>query len=214
MVRSLVKGEKLKLEQLFSALSFQVELSLPSIDGCDLDIACFGLDQNGHLSDDRFFIFYNQTNSPEDAIVMDEDNCFAVDLTRLPSSISKLVFTVTIDGDASMKALANSSFIISSGDEGAVYPFSGTDFADEKAIIVAEVYIKDDIWRMSAVGSGFNGGLDALLTSFGGEISEENPSAEDFINDQLSETPKSSPKKRPSTKKSSKKVKDPIIYHF
>ena len=38
----------------------------------------------------------------------------------------------------------------------------------EKAIISVELYRKDG-WRIAAAAKGFNGGLSALLKSFGGE---------------------------------------------
>ncbi|HMY00094.1 MAG TPA: VWA domain-containing protein, partial [Agitococcus sp.] len=33
-----------------------------------------------------------------------------------------------------------------------------------------ELYRKEGVWRLAAVGQGFNGGLDALVTHFGGEV--------------------------------------------
>jgi tellurite resistance protein TerA len=48
------------------------------------------------------------------------------------------------------------------------FPWSGADFGDEKAVIVAELYRRDGSWRFGAVGQGFNGGLSALLAHFGG----------------------------------------------
>jgi tellurite resistance protein TerA len=36
--------------------------------------------------------------------------------------------------------------------------------------MLLEIYKKDGIWRLCAVGQGFNGGLDALVQHFGGEV--------------------------------------------
>lgn len=52
------------------------------------------------------------------------------------------------------------------------YEFTGSDFKNEKAIILSEIYYKN-IWRISAVGKGFNGGLGNLLEHFGGEIATD-----------------------------------------
>jgi tellurite resistance protein TerA len=57
----------------------------------------------------------------------------------------------------------------------ATFAFSGSDFQDEKAIIVGEIYQRDNQWRFGAVGQGFNGGLSALLTHFGGTEAEVAP---------------------------------------
>jgi tellurium resistance protein TerD len=40
------------------------------------------------------------------------------------------------------------------------------DFSIETAVIMAELYNKDDEWRINAVGSGFEGGLQALLNKY------------------------------------------------
>ena len=220
-MNTLIKGQKIKLEQLFPSLTFQVVLALPAIEGCELDTSCFGLDNEGKLSDEQFFIFYNQTNAPNDAIVMEDATHFLVDLTKLPSTITKLVFAMTIDGNCAMNALADSTLSISSGSDGATYTFSGEDFTSEKAIIMAEIYNKDSIWRVSAVGSGFFGGLDALLISFGGEpgeddsVPEKSPTLDEIElpaatpAEEAPAAPAATPKKRrPSTKKSTKKAKE------
>jgi hypothetical protein len=36
--------------------------------------------------------------------------------------------------------------------------------------MVIEIYRKDGLWRLSPVGQGFNGGLDALVQHFGGDV--------------------------------------------
>jgi tellurite resistance protein TerA len=68
-----------------------------------------------------------------------------------------------------MSSIGNSSFkLIENGEEKLSFAFTGSDFSSEKAIIIAELYFKDQ-WRVSAVGQGFSGGLSALLKHFGGE---------------------------------------------
>jgi hypothetical protein len=64
--------------------------------------------------------------------------------------------------------------LLNSSNELARFSFSGSDFKDEKAIMIGEIYFKD-IWRFSAVGQGFNGGLSTLLKYFGGEETPTEP---------------------------------------
>ncbi|MBF0101790.1 MAG: TerD family protein [Desulfobacterales bacterium] len=172
---NLVRGQKIKIQDITQSLSnIQVGIKIDFGRQVSIDIACFGVDQNDKLSDDRYFIFYNQPNSPENAVrkrgqVLGDSERFELNLTKLPSSIKKLVFTAAIDGNEVMSQIS-SGFIrlLSDNNEVARFSFSGTDFASEKAIILGEMYFKD-IWRFSAVGQGFNGGLSALLKHFGGE---------------------------------------------
>src|SRR5439155_16159361 len=58
--------------------------------------------------------------------------------------------------------------------EVARYSFGGSEFSTERAVMLGDLYLKD-VWRFAAVGQGFDGGLDALLKNFGGEVAEEEP---------------------------------------
>lgn len=168
------RGQKGKLADLGCGAGFTAEVAIEA-PGVSVDVSCFGLDSADKLSDERFMVFYNQLDSPAGAIRLDQSSGkarFAVNLDALPATIHKLVFTAAIDGAATMRAIGPSAFTIG---DALRFPFSGADFQDEKAVIVAEIYRKDGVWRVGAVGQGFNGGLSALLAHFGG--SEAAPSA-------------------------------------
>ncbi|RNF30352.1 tellurium resistance protein [Massilia aurea] len=161
------RGQKGKLADLGTGNVFNVDVEIAA-NGASVDVSCFGLDANDKLSDDRYMVFYNQLASPEGAVRLDLSGGrarFAINLDGLPASIAKLVFVAAIDGAATMRTLGASSLSLGSAVR---FPWSGTDFGDEKALIVAEIYRRDGLWRFGAVGQGFNGGLSALLANFGG----------------------------------------------
>ncbi|MBD8567200.1 TerD family protein [Oxalobacteraceae sp. CFBP 8763] len=161
------RGQKGKLADLGSGHVFNVDVEIAA-NGASVDVSCFGLDANDKLSDDRYMVFYNQLASPEGAVRLNQSPgraSFAVNLDQLPASIAKLVFVAAIDGAASMRTLGASSLTLGSALR---FPWSGADFGDEKAVIVAELYRRDGQWRFGAVGQGFSGGLSALLAHFGG----------------------------------------------
>ncbi|CAN5282504.1 TerD family protein [soil metagenome] len=152
---------------------FPIGLTLTA-QGMDIDISCFGLDANGQLSDDRYMVFFNQKSCPGDGVTLELGNggaTFATDVSRLPDSIHKLVFTASINGEGTMRRLGSSNLRLGSTS----FSFSGADFQDEKALIVGELYKRDGQWRFSAVGQGFNGGLSALLKHFGGTEAPASP---------------------------------------
>ncbi len=62
--------------------------------------------------------------------------------------------------------------IVAGGEEVARYSFNGSEFTTERAVMLGDFYLKD-VWRFAAVGQGFDGGLEALLKNFGGEVMEE-----------------------------------------
>lgn len=166
------KGQRVKLQDLGLGSSFLVGCNLQS--NLSIDISCFGVDADNKLSDDRYMVFYNQKSSPNGEIKLLQDvpnSSFEVNLNSLPEKIVKLVFTAALDGNGTMNQLNQMNFKISDH----VYELKGSEFSQEKAIIISEIYKKDGVWRLSAVGQGFNGGLGALLTYFGGTAVEAAP---------------------------------------
>ncbi|MQY34883.1 hypothetical protein SRB17_28550 [Streptomyces sp. RB17] len=177
MAREFQRGHKARISDLTAGTDLYVGVQI-SAPGLTFDISCFGLDADERLSDDRYFIFFNQPKSPEESIQLlgaqaGDTESFRVTLDRIPSQIRKLSFTATIDGAGQMSQIAPGYLrIVAGGEEVARYSFNGTEFSTERAVMLGDIYLKD-VWRFAAVGQGFDGGLDALLKNFGGEVLEE-----------------------------------------
>ena len=172
----LIRGQKLKLSDILNnQQTFSLQITPPT--GITLDIALFGLDNQAKLSNEDYMIFYNQPQSPCQSITLTQNDLsqviFDVNLATLPPSIERLVLTFTIDGSQVMSQLPTIPVKLNQqAITVASFTLDGSLFNQEKAIMVLEVYKKDGIWRMSAVGQGFNGGLAALIQHFGGEVAE------------------------------------------
>lgn len=163
----LQKGQKIKFSDLGISSNFVAECNVKS--ALTIDVSCFCLNENSKLEDEKYMIFYNQKISPNKEIKLIQESPsfkFEVDADKLPVKASKLVFIAAIDGEQTLSEIQSVQFKIAD----ITFELSGKDFAKEKAIIIAEVYKKDNVWRVNAVGQGFNGGLDALIVSFGGEV--------------------------------------------
>ncbi|WP_282155154.1 VWA domain-containing protein [Cytobacillus gottheilii] len=174
-MKHLIRGEKVKLSDFTTDTIVEIEVIINA--HAEIDITCFGLNENKKLADDRYMIFYNQTASPSKEIQLLNHKSgmghFSIDLSKLPASIQNLVFTATIDGNEAMGTIQSGTLEIKAGGQAILeYSFSGQDFQNEKAIIMTEIYHKG-VWRASSVGRGFDGGLAALLKDFGGEVEEE-----------------------------------------
>ncbi|EIC21614.1 TerD family protein [Thiorhodovibrio frisius] len=146
--------------------------------GMTIDFACFGLDAAGKLSDERYMVFFNQPSSPCGGVALatpsGDDASFAITLDRLPASIERLTLTAALDGSGSMSGIGRGHVRFMDGDrELARFAFSGADFSAERALMLLELYRKDGIWRTSALGQGFNGGLAALVEHFGGSVAAD-----------------------------------------
>jgi stress response protein SCP2/uncharacterized protein (AIM24 family) len=144
------------------------------------DISCFGLDEQDRLSDDRYFVFFNQPKSPEGSIQLlgaqqGDTESFRVSLNAVPPSIHKLSFCAALDGAGSARTIAAGYFrIVVGGQEVMRYPFTGADFTSERAVMIGDVYRKG-AWRVAANGQGFAGGLAELIRSYGGEVEDSPP---------------------------------------
>ncbi|WAH55976.1 VWA domain-containing protein [Pseudomonas silvicola] len=169
----LTQGQRLPLSSILQGdqLTLSLTLKSPHV----IDYACFGIDAAGKLSDDRYMVFFNQPATPCASVRLAHEGAFSLNLTTLPATIERLVFTAAIDGYGAMRDLAPSAFAVQAADgaTAATCEFQGRDFASEKAIMVADLYRKDGAWRLQANLQGFNDGLDALVRHFGGEVQEQ-----------------------------------------
>lgn len=177
MPREFQRGHKAKVSDLTPGTDLYVGVQIAG-PGLTFDISCFGLDADERLSDDRYFIFFNQPKSPEESVQLlgaqaGDTESFRVTLDRVPASVHKLSFTATLDGAGQMSGVGPGWIrVVAGGEEVVRYSFTGAEFSTERAVMLGDFYRKD-VWRFAAVGQGFDGGLDALLKNFGGEVAEE-----------------------------------------
>lgn len=149
----------------------------------DLDASAFLLQANGKVSQDNDFIFYNNLRSSCGSVVHQGDNRtgagdgddekLTVELAKVPASVDKIVFTVTIH-DATVRrqnfGQVSNAFIRlvneESNNEVTRYDLQ-EDSSTEVAMIFGELYRHNGDWKFRAVGQGFGGGLSALCANFG-----------------------------------------------
>ncbi|MGX1756115.1 TerD family protein [Streptomyces lydicus] len=176
MAREFQRGHKARIGDLTAGTDLYVGVQIAG-PGLTFDISCFGLDADERLSDDRYFVFFNQPKSPEESIQLlgaqaGDSESFRVTLDKIPPHIQKLSFTAALDGPGQVSQIGPGYLrIVAGGEEVARYSFTGSEFSTERAVMLGDFYLKD-VWRFAAVGQGFDGGLEALLKNFGGEVAE------------------------------------------
>ncbi|WP_295388824.1 VWA domain-containing protein [uncultured Thiodictyon sp.] len=172
----LARGQRLSLAELIGSTTLRIEIDLR---GVAVDVSCFGLDANSQLSDDRYLVFFNQPATPCGGVrianAAGAAAGFDLALDRLPDMIERLVFVAAIDGPGTMSTLVSGQVALAAGERRAVFAFTGDDFAQERALMLIELYRKGGAWRVAATGAGFNGGMDALVRHFGGEVAAAPP---------------------------------------
>lgn len=171
-MENLSRGQRLPLAGI--APDGRIEIGLAAT-GLRLDFACFGLGADGKLLDESYMTFFNQPRTPCGGAVLADIpgdlSGFSIETALLPATIDQLTITASVDGDGTLSQLASGYLrLLAGNDEKARFAFSGKDFAQERAIMLGNLYRKDGQWRFMAVGQGFNGGLDALVAHFGGAV--------------------------------------------
>lgn len=189
MAVNLTKGQKVDLtkgnpglDKIMVGLGWDVN----KYDGgaqFDLDASAFLLTEAGTVSGDADFVFYGNTRHASGAVEHMGDNLtgagdgddeqIMIELSKVPDNISRIAFTVTIY-DAEVRnqnfGQVSNAFVRvvdqSSGTELIRYDL-GEDFSIETALVVAEIYRHNGEWKFNAIGSGYQGGLQALCQSFG-----------------------------------------------
>ena len=86
----LQRGQKISVQTVCRSWTLEVELRHEG--PLTVDVSCFGLDGAGRLSDERYFLFYNQRRTPDGAMVLAEGPSagtarFQIDLAALPDQI-------------------------------------------------------------------------------------------------------------------------------
>lgn len=135
------------------------------------DTCVFLLNAQGKVSSDNDFIFFNNLSSPEGAVKLstgNRDAVVSIDLDRVPLNIHKIAITVVIDGKDTISGLAQLSIHA----QGIADFTTQTQGRSEKAVILAEIYRHNSIWKLRALGQGFNGGLEPLAVNFGVDVAQ------------------------------------------
>jgi len=147
----------------------------------DLDASVFLLGDNGKMVGDEYFIFYNNTKSPDGAVVHTGDNqtgagdgddeSVTVDLGKINGAVKEICIVVTIHEADSRKqnfGQVRNSFIRVYDDKNAelVKYELDEDFSVETAVEFGRIYNKDGQWKFEATGSGMKGGLEDYLKKY------------------------------------------------
>lgn len=150
----------------------------------DLDAAAFMLGENGQIPAQEYFVFYNNTKSPDGSVETTgddttggnsdggDDETLNVDLNKVNPKIQEIIFTATIhkaeERRQNFGQVRNSYIRIYDAiknEEIARYDLD-EDFSVETAVEFGRLYRRGTEWRFEAIGNGSKGGLDSLCYKF------------------------------------------------
>ncbi|MDJ0724490.1 MAG: TerD family protein [Prochloraceae cyanobacterium] len=190
MAISLQKGQRVSLDKVAPGLSAALiglgwDINATDTGNeFDLDLSVFLVGADQKLITEKHFIFYNNLTSPDpDKSVQlmgdnrtgegeGDDEALIADFRKIPPDVNKMVVSVTIYEAEKRKqnfGQVSNAYVrlvnVETQEEVLRYDLA-EDFSIETAIIMAEFYRKDGEWRVNAVGSGYQGGLQALLNRY------------------------------------------------
>jgi tellurium resistance protein TerD len=148
----------------------------------DLDLSVFMLDKNKKLPASKYFVFYNNLQSPEGSVKHTGDNIegggdkdnetISVNLPEIPENIEELIFVVTIHEARGKKqnfGQVRGSFIriYDEKTEKEIIKYElEEDFSTEVAVEFGRLYRKDGHWKFHAVGNGYNHELQDFVRKY------------------------------------------------
>ena len=192
MAINLSKGQKINLSKEAPGLKEAIiglGWDTKQFDGgfdFDLDASAFLVGANGRVNRDEDFIFYNNLEHSSGSVIHTGDNrtgegegddeSIIIDFSKVPERIEKIAIAVTIydsEGRKQNFGQVENAFVRlvnkENGEEILRYDLS-EDFSIETALVFCEIYRHNGEWKFSAVGSGFQGGLEALCKNYGLEV--------------------------------------------
>ncbi|MBM7421559.1 MULTISPECIES: TerD family protein [Chryseobacterium] len=183
MAINLQKGQRENINAPKFTIGLGWDINNTSTGGAfDLDASLFLLNDSKKLVSDNHFIFYNNLESPDKAVVHSGDNLtgdgdgddeqIKIDLTKIDSAVQEITVVVTIhDADARRQNFGQvrNSFIrifnTDTNEEILKYELD-EDFSIETAVEFGRIYNRNGEWKFEAVGSGQRDGLDKFVSMY------------------------------------------------
>lgn len=161
------------------------QLNAFDTDTLDLDVSCFLLNKDGLTREDPDFVFYNNLEGCNGAVVHNgdsltgagdgDDETISIALNNIPYDVIKLVFVLSIyrgeEKEQSVSNIRNGYIrLLNASNSQELLRYEITpDIVDqtETAMIVASINREGPKWHFEAVGECIEGGLPKIATDYG-----------------------------------------------
>ncbi|WP_432536353.1 TerD family protein [Kineococcus arenarius] len=144
----------------------------------DIDASALLLGTDRRVLSDGHFVFYNQTTSPEGAVrhlgrtstETGAEERVSVDLDEVPDDAAFVVLTASVN-EGTFGQVPGLRLVLSGGGE-VLARVAGAEAGDETVYVLAELYRRDQEWKVRAVGQGWDTGLAGLAQDFGVDVTD------------------------------------------
>ncbi|MCZ4535771.1 AIM24 family protein [Gordonia terrae] len=128
----------------------------------------------GRVRSDADLVFYNQPSGPGVGYrSAGSADIISVDTAALPREIATVVVAASLDGTGPASFATAGALTATLTGGGTELVFSPSGLTSEAAVVCLEIYRRNDVWKVRAVGQGYDAGLAGLATAFGIEVDDE-----------------------------------------
>ncbi|GGU80671.1 TerD family protein [Kitasatospora aureofaciens] len=150
-----------------TAARVTVEVTAPKA----LDVSGLLLTDAGKVRSDADFVFFNAPHGPGVSLrpaSAGAPDAITVDTPAVPADISKVVITASpADQSATFAGMEPTATLRDADTDEVLVTFTPPRLGLETALIVVEVYRRNGVWKVRAVGQGYADGLAGIATDFG-----------------------------------------------
>ncbi|MGW3312081.1 TerD family protein [Streptomyces sp. NPDC001073] len=143
----------------------------------EVDVVAFIVDEDEQVSCDEDFVFYGAPENPGGAVQLVTDGpteqAIVVDLSALPAAARKVVIAAALDGPGTFADVGAVEITVAPATgERAVAQATLDAATTERSLVLAEIYRRGPLWRIRAVGQGYDHDLAATARAFGVDITD------------------------------------------
>ncbi|MFI9507794.1 TerD family protein [Nocardia sp. NPDC052566] len=170
----LARGQVVDLPVTESADTWTLRATWTQSGSWEVDLVAFLLDGAERVASDTDFVFYNQPETQGSRLAADGPNeqSIEVALEELPSHCRRIVVAAALDGaGVTFGDVGAIEIEAAPGTESSPLARSTLDAAtEERTLLLAEIYLRGDVWRLRAVGQGYPTDLACLARGYGVDV--------------------------------------------
>lgn len=146
----------------------------------EVDASALLLRADGKVASDDDFVFYNQPESPDGSVRFlgtsaTEEGAqarIAIDLSSVPDTVHTVALAGSV-GSGTFGQLGKLAFRVVDGAGQSLAEYVTADATSESAFVFGEVYRRGGVWKVRAVGQGWESGLAGLAMDFGVDVDDD-----------------------------------------
>ncbi|MDJ0441635.1 TerD family protein [Rhodococcus qingshengii] len=181
----LIKGQNITLPDEIEQVDVLITWE-DSTFGIDASALLLGADKK--VGSDEDFVFYNQQESTDGSVrylgrretESGPHERLLVHLSAVPAEVDAIVLAGSVD-TGSFGDLGKLSLHLMDASGSPIAEYVTADASTETAFVFGEIYRRNGLWKLRAIGQGWSSGLAGLAEDFGVEVGEDNATDGTYI---------------------------------